>query len=69
MDNLEAGRENMATIEMVLKEGGEKTMALLYTSGKEQPLLFVNWKIQLTSVSGLNVRGLSVMEEHCKPYK
>ncbi len=50
MDNWEAGQENMATIEMVLEEGGEKTMALLYASGEGQPPLFVNWKILLASV-------------------
>jgi AP-3 complex subunit mu len=54
---------------MVLEEGGEETMASSYASGEEQPPLFVNWKILLASVSGLNVSGLSVTGEHYKPYK
>ena len=54
---------------MVLEEGGEETMTLSYASGEEQPPLFVNWKILLASVSGLNVSGLSVTGEHYKPYK
>lgn len=54
---------------MVLEEEGEETMASSYASGEEQPPLFVNWKILLASVSGLNVSGLSVTGEHYKPYK
>eukprot|EP00571_Detonula_confervacea_P016922 CAMPEP_0172302632 /NCGR_PEP_ID=MMETSP1058-20130122/4294_1 /TAXON_ID=83371 /ORGANISM="Detonula confervacea, Strain CCMP 353" /LENGTH=488 /DNA_ID=CAMNT_0013013173 /DNA_START=65 /DNA_END=1531 /DNA_ORIENTATION=- len=54
---------------MVLEDGGEETMASSSASGKEQPPLFVNWKILLASVSGLNVSGLSVTGEHYKPYK
>lgn len=54
---------------MVLEEGGEETMTSSYASGEEQPPLFVNWKILLASVSGLNVSGLSVTGEHYKPYK
>ena len=34
-----------------------------------KPPVFVNWKILLASVSGLNVSGLSVTGEHYKPYK
>ncbi len=54
---------------MVLEEGGKETMASSHASGEEQPPLFVNWKILLASVSGLNVSGLSVTGEHYKPYK
>lgn len=54
---------------MVLEEGGEETMASSHASGEEQPPLFVNWKILLASVSGLNVSGLSVTGEQYKPYK
>lgn len=54
---------------MVLEEGGEETMASSHASGEEQPPFFVNWKILLASVSGLNVSGLSVTGEHYKPYK
>ena len=54
---------------MVLEEGGEETMTSSYASSEEQPPLFVNWKILLASVSGLNVSGLSVTGEHYKPYK
>ena len=46
---------------MVLEEGeDETTMSASYASGEEQPPLFVQWKILLASVSGLNVSGLSV---------
>lgn len=53
---------------MVLEEDGEGTATASYELG-EQPPLFVNWKILLSSVSGLNVSGLSVTGEHYKPYK
>ena len=55
---------------MVLEEGeDETTMSASYASGEEQPPLFVQWKILLASVSGLNVSGLSVTGEQYKPYK
>lgn len=54
---------------MVLEEGSEEQMSTSSASGKEQPPLFVSWKIMLASVSGLNVSGLSVTGEHYKPYK
>ena len=55
---------------MVLEESeDETTMSASYASGEEQPPLFVQWKILLASVSGLNVSGLSVTGEQYKPYK
>ncbi|KAL7442726.1 hypothetical protein ACHAXH_006070 [Discostella pseudostelligera] len=57
---------------MVLEDGDNKetkASSLYASGGEEQPPLFVNWKILLASVSGLNVSGLSVTGEHYKPYK
>jgi len=54
---------------MVLEEESQESLASSLGSGEEQPSLFVNWKILLASVSGLNVSGLSVTGEHYKPYK
>jgi AP-3 complex subunit mu len=62
---------------MVLEEGSSKeetsttipSTSSYASGGEEQPPLFVNWKILLASVSGLNVSGLSVTGEHYKPYK
>ena len=52
---------------MVLEESSSDEISTL--NSEEQPPLFVNWKILLASVSGLNVSGLSVTGEHYKPYK
>ena len=55
---------------MVLEDGSEeKVSSSSSISEGEQPPLLVTWKILLSSVSGLNISGLSVTGEHYKPYK
>ena len=52
---------------MVLEDGSEEKVSSI--SEGDQPPLLVTWKILLSSMSGLNISGLSVTGEHYKPYK
>lgn len=54
---------------MIMEENKEMTASTVSAAGEEQPPLLVTWKVLLTSVSGLNVSGLSVTGERYKPYK
>lgn len=54
---------------MIMEENKEMTASVVSAASEEQPPLLVTWKVLLTSVSGLNVSGLSVTGERYKPYK